>query len=344
MTAGLIDVAPDAPAEQRLRAVLAFGIGVAASVMHFYFNIVGTLPMLTMTTWHFALIGALGLIALPAFTARTDAGRRTALLIDLTLALLVVSASIYIWAAEDTVARRGYDLFLNDWIAAVVVIVLGLERTRRTTGWVMPILATVAFTYVTLWGPWIDGTFFFVGLPWESAVRRSIYTDEGMFGIIANISVRVVALFILLGAFLEVSGAAQAVIDVARALVGRITGGPGFVAVTASGMMGTISGSAAANTAGTGCITIPLMKKAGFKPKFAAGVEAAASTGGQLTPPIMGAGVFVMASITGVPYVDLIAVAALPALLYFLSVAFWIRIEAKKHGVGAGDSDAPPIM
>jgi len=265
-------------------------------------------------------------------------------ILDFALGVLVAGAAIFIGAVEGGVARRGYDLVLSDWIAALIVIALGLELSRRTTGWIMPILATLAFTYVTLWGPWVDGQFFFVGLPWESAVSRSIYTDEGMFGIIANISVRVVALFILLGAFLEVSGAAQAVIDVARALVGRVIGGPGFVAVAASGMMGTISGSAAANTAGTGVITIPLMKNAGFKPKFAAGVEAAASTGGQLTPPIMGAGVFVMASITGVPYVDLIAVAALPALLYFLSVAIWIRIEAKKHGVGAADAAAPPIM
>ena len=331
-------------AEDRWRAGAIFALGVVVSAMHLWFSFGGTFPMLTMTTLHFAGIGALCALIAPSLSGGGRKRRRRALVIDAATALLVVAVALFVLFAEESVAARGYSLAPWDWAAGLLAIGLGLELSRRTTGFILPALSLLAFTYVTLWGAWIGGIFFFPGLSWESALSRSIYTDEGMFGVIANISVTVVALFVLLGAFLEVSGASKAVIDIARALMGRITGGPGFVAVAASGMMGTISGSAAANTAGTGVMTIPMMKRAGFSPKFAAGVEAASSTGGQLMPPIMGAGVFVMASITGIPYLDIIAVAALPALLYFLSVAFWVRIEAKKQGVGAGAGDPPKII
>ena len=150
-------------------------------------------------------------------------------------------------------------------------------------------------------------------------------------------------LFIIFGAFLLRSGAGDFVINLARAVAGRIAGGPGLVAVIASGLTGTISGSAVANTASTGVITIPLMKRAGFRPTFAGGVEAASSTGGQLMPPIMGAGAFVMASFTQIPYERIVAMAALPALLYFLSVAFFVRIEARRLNLGAMDEDGPTL-
>ncbi|MDW3150413.1 TRAP transporter large permease subunit, partial [Vibrio sp. 2132-1] len=128
-------------------------------------------------------------------------------------------------------------------------------------------------------------------------------------------------------------GVGDYIINVARAAAGKIIGGPGFIAVLGSGLMGSVSGSSVANTVSTGVISIPLMQKAGFPSRFAAGVEAAASTGGQLMPPVMGAGAFIMASYTQIPYVDIIAVSFVPALIYFLSVAFFVRIEAKRSGV-----------
>ncbi len=137
-------------------------------------------------------------------------------------------------------------------------------------------------------------------------------------------------LFIIFGAFLVRSGAGEFVIALARAVAGRVAGGPGLVAVISSALTGTISGSAVANTASTGVITIPLMKKAGYKPAFAGGVEAASSTGGQLMPPIMGAGAFVMASFTQISYETIVLVAILPAILYFASVAFFVRMEARR--------------
>ena len=150
-------------------------------------------------------------------------------------------------------------------------------------------------------------------------------------------------MFILFGAFLVKSGAGDFIIDLSRCVAGRFVGGPGFVAVLGSGLMGSVSGSSVANTVSTGVITIPLMRKAGFPARFSAGVEAAASTGGQLMPPVMGAGAFIMASYTQISYLDIIAIAALPALLYFLSVGFFVRVEAKRSHAHAVELDPRPV-
>lgn len=189
----------------------------------------------------------------------------------------------------------------------------------------------------------IEGLFKFPGLTWETTFFRSYIEVSGMFGPIARISATFVFMFILFGAFLLRSGAGEFVIDLARAVAGRFVGGPGLVAVIGSALTGTVSGSAVANTVSTGSITIPLMKKAGFPAKFAAGVEASASTGGQIMPPIMGAGAFVMATYTQISYLTIVAVSILPAMLFFFSVAVWVRIEAKKQHMVHGEDDAPSV-
>ncbi len=186
--------------------------------------------------------------------------------------------------------------------------------------------------------------FNFPGLNWETVLFRSFLGGDGMLGSIARISWSYVFMFILFGAFLVRSGAGEFIIELARCAAGRFVGGPGFVAVFASGLMGSVSGSSVANTVSTGVITIPLMRKAGFPPRFAAGVEAAASTGGQLMPPVMGAGAFIMASYTQVSYLTIIGVAALPALLYFLSVAMFVRIEAKRSGAQKVEMEQAPRL
>ncbi len=203
-------------------------------------------------------------------------------------------------------------------------------------------LILIALSYVAWWGRHVTGVFQFPGLTLETVLFRSFFGGDGMFGTIARISSTYVFMFILFGAFLVRSGAGDFIIDLARCAAGRFIGGPGLVAVLGSALMGSISGSAVANTVSTGVITIPLMRRAGYAPRFAAGVEAAASTGGQLMPPVMGAGAFIMASYTQIPYLSIIAVAALPALLYFLSVAFWVRIEAKRLGIVSADGGAAP--
>lgn len=156
------------------------------------------------------------------------------------------------------------------------------------------------------------------------------FTDEGLFGMIASVSSTYVFMFILFAAFLLKSGAGDFIVKLAQNITHKITGGPGLVAVFSSGLMGTISGSAIANTVSTGSITIPVMKKSGYSSRFSAAVEAASSTGGQLMPPIMGAGAFIMAQFTQISYLTIISVAFLPAFLYFASISFFVYIEAKK--------------
>jgi len=320
-----------------------FVVGIALALIHVYFNIFGVLSGLWRNAIHFAGFAFLCALIYPAFEGHF-AKTRTFKFLDVAFGLLVAGSALYLIAAEDAVYARGVRLSALDWTAGGILILGALEYTRRTTGIVIPILIVLALTYVSWWGQHITGVFRFGGLSVETILFRSIYGDDGIFGNIASISSSFVFMFILLGAFLLRSGGGAFVIDLARSVAGRLTGGPGLVAVLASGLTGTISGSAVANTASTGVITIPLMKRAGFPPKFAAAVEASASTGGQLMPPIMGAGAFVIASYTQIPYTTIVAVSVLPAILYFASIAFYVRIEAKRQGVQAVDDDVPGFM
>lgn len=291
--------------------------------------------------YHFAGFAFLASVLHPLVRGKTRS--KPMLAFDLTLGVLVAISAIYLPFAEQGIYDRGVKFSTLDWTASIICIVGAIELTRRLTGWVIPILIIVAITYIGWWGSLIGGVFSFPGLSWESIAFRSIFGDDAMFGTIARISSTFVFLFIIFGAFLLRSGAGEFVINIARAIAGRLVGGPGIVAIIASGLTGTISGSAVANTASTGVITIPLMKKAGFPAKFAGGVEAASSTGGQLMPPIMGAGAFVMASFTQIPYETIVAAAALPALLYFLSVGFFVRIEARRLNLQPMESDGETV-
>ncbi|WP_114285320.1 TRAP transporter permease [Candidatus Halocynthiibacter alkanivorans] len=307
-------------------ALMAFSALFAFA--HLYNALFPVVSEFQRNAFHFAGFAFLAAFYYPFFS--TKGKSRTLLMLDLTFGTLVAISAIYLTFAENAIYARGVKLSPLDWVATGIAILGAIELTRRLTGWVIPALIILSLSYVGFWGQYVGGIFSFPGLSWESVAFRSIYGDDAMFGTIARISSTYVFLFIIFGAFLLRSGAGDFIIDLARAVAGKLVGGPGLVAVIASGLTGTISGSAVANTASTGVITIPLMKKAGFPSKFAAGVEAASSTGGQIMPPIMGAGAFVMASFTQIPYETIVAVAALPALLYFLSVAFFVRIEAKR--------------
>lgn len=310
-------------------------IGVAVSLMHIWFNVFAVLSSLWQNALHFAGFALLVVIAYPL---RRN-GPLLLRLFDVLLGVMAAAAAIFLIAREDAIYARGIYLVQAEWIAGIIVVLCAIEFTRRVAGWFIPALIVVGLTYVGWWGSELTGMFRFAGLSPETLLFRSIYGDDALFGTIAQISSSYVFMFLLFGAFLLRSGAGDFVIDMARAVAGRLVGGPGFVAVIASGLMGTISGSAVANTASTGVITIPLMKKAGFPAKFAAGAEAAASTGGQLMPPIMGAGAFVMATYTQIPYTTIVLVSILPAFLYFASVGFFIRIEAKRSYVTAMDDE-----
>ena len=317
--------------------------GIVLSLGHLWFNTFGVLPELIRNAVHFAGFGLMCALIFPLARPRHAAGERAIAWIDALIGFALVACIVFILLRERAVSGRS---FTSDWdfIVATATILIALEFTRRTTGWIIPTIIVIALTYAGWWGQFLGGSLHFPGLSFETMLQRSIYGEDGMFGTIASISSSFVFMFILFGAFLITSGAGEFIIKIAQALAGRMTGGPGFVAVIGSGLTGTISGSAVANTVSTGVITIPLMKRSGFPPRFAAGVEAAASTGGQLMPPIMGAGAFVMANYTQIPYLQIVAVSFLPALLYFLGIAFYVRIEAKKHGLAPVVGEAPKVL
>ena len=314
-----------------LLSKIRFGLAVSVSLLHIYFNILTILPTLWQNALHFA--GFVLLCSLSYPLGGKERKQKWLLIVDILMGVLAATAAVYMISMEDAIYDRGVRLVLGEWVAGIILIVAALEFTRRTTGFIIPVLIILALSYVGWWGEMLDNVFKFSGLSWETILFRSVYGDDGLFGNIARISSSFVFMFILFGAFLLRSGAGEFVINLARAVAGKTVGGPGLVAVFASGLTGTISGSAVANTASTGVITIPLMKKAGFNSNFAAGVESASSTGGQLMPPIMGAGAFVMASYTQIPYTTIVTVSILPAILYFASVAFYVRIEAKRCGI-----------
>ncbi len=311
------------------KVITAFG--VMLSLLHIWFNTLSTLPELWISATHFAGFAVICALWYPAHISLKKS--KFALGVDVLIAIAALACLVYIPFAEDALYERGVKFVASDWFFAILAIAIVIELIRRTMGWFIPMLILVCLSYVVVWGQWASGIFHFPGLSLETLLYRSFYSSEGMFGSISRISWTFVFMFILFGAFLVRSGVGDYIIDVARAAAGKIIGGPGFIAVIGSGLMGSVSGSSVANTVSTGVISIPLMQKAGFPSRFAAGVEAAASTGGQLMPPVMGAGAFIMASYTQIPYVDIIAVSFIPALIYFLSVAFFVRIEAKRSGV-----------
>ncbi|ADZ92340.1 TRAP transporter fused permease subunit [Marinomonas mediterranea] len=320
---------------------VVFGFSIFLAIAHIYINTLGTLPELWVSAFHFAGFGTLCALLIPAHPSLRNS--KIAFAIDSLIVLLLIATVFYIALFEDALYERGVVFSTGDWIFSSIAIILSLELIRRTTGWFIPSLILVALSYVVLWGQWISGAFSFPGLSLETLLYRSFFSTDGMFGSISRISWSFVFMFILFGAFLVKSGAGEFIITLSRSLASKMIGGPGFVAVLGSGLMGSVSGSSVANTVSTGVITIPLMRRAGFPARFAAGIEAAASTGGQLMPPVMGAGAFIMASYTQVSYVTIIGVAAIPALLYFLSVAFFVRVEAKRSNVTSTDDDGVSI-
>jgi len=312
------------------------GGAVILALVHVWNNLFNSIPELWFAAIHFGGFGALCALLFHGPADRRRSPGRT--LVDRLLALLALATPTYLILFEDALYAREADFASADFLFAGLAVLLAIEFTRRTTGWFLPVLIAISLGYVLFLGRYVQGVFAFPGLAVETVLYRSYFSADGMFGMVANISATYVFMFILFGAFLLRSGAGDFIVDLAGVLAGRFRGGAGFVAVGGSGLMGSVSGSAVATTVSTGVITIPMMKRSGFPARFAAGVEAAASTGGQLMPPIMGAGAFVMASYTQIPYLDIVAASLLPALLYFLTVAYFVRIEARRLDLAVDES------
>jgi len=304
-------------------------LAVLFALFHVYNNWFTAVSELWFAAIHFGGFGALCALTFhkPSVDVRGHPVRE---FLDVSLAVLSIAVAAYLILYEDALYARETEFVLSDYLFAGAAVFLAIEFTRRTTGWFMPVLIALSLSYILFLGRYVPGVFAFPGLSVETVLYRSYWSGDGMFGMVANISSTFVFMFILFGSFLLKSGAGDFIVRLANSIAGRYQGGAGHVAVVGSGLMGSVSGSAVATTVSTGVITIPMMIRSGFTPRFAAGVEAAASTGGQIMPPIMGAGAFVMASYTQIPYMHIVSVSLLPALLYFLTVAFFVRIEARR--------------
>lgn len=264
-------------------------------------------------------------------------------IIDWVLILIAIYVCYYIYAnLEQLVFRFGVMPTTMDIIVASLGVLLVFEITRRSSGWILPGLAFVFVIYVFA-GPYLPGILNHNGYSFERFVTY-VYGLDGVFGITTDVSSKYIILFIIFGAFLQMSGVGQYFIDVAFRIAGWTRGGPAKVAVFSSGLMGMINGTSAGNVVATGSLTIPLMKKTGYKPRFAAATEATASAGGQLLPPIMGAGAFLMAEITGIAYSEIILAAIIPAVLYFVSVYFMVDFQAIKEGMRGLPRNRLPSM
>lgn len=257
--------------------------------------------------------------------------------------LMAASAAAYSYTLvehKELIFRMGVVPTPLDALFGFVIVLIVLEMARRTMGIVLPLFSAILIFYMYL-GPWLPGLFMHPGYSFARSMSF-LYGMEGIFGIPLGVASTYVMIFLIFGAFLKVSQTRDFIMDLAFAITGKTRGGPAKVAVVASSFFGTISGSTIANVVGTGVVTIPMMKQVGYKPQFAGAVEAVASTGGTIMPPIMGAAAFLMVEIIGVPYTTIALAAAIPAILYYLAVFWMIDLRAQRIGLmGLQDKDIP---
>ena len=249
----------------------------------------------------------------------------------LLIVLSVFSVGYWIVNFEAINYRTGAETVFDQYVAMIGVLI-GIEAARRVVGQIFVFIGVLMLLY-GVFGAYMPDLFSHAGDTFPQVCTSIFYKSDGVFGIMANVLATYVILFVLFGAFLEASGAQKFFIDFPLAAVGHKIGGPAKVSVIASGLFGSISGSAIANTVSTGAFTIPMMKKAGFRPHIAGGIEPAASISGMFMPPIMGAGGFIMAELTGLPYSRIMLIAIFPAMMYVFSVFTMVHFEAKIHGI-----------
>ena len=250
------------------------------------------------------------------------------------LAALGVAACLWVAVNHNALSDQYGFLEGNFQVAlAAILLFVALEAARRAIGWPLPLVAATALAY-GLWGQYIPGEFGHSGTPLASFLGTLTIAEGGLWGSLTGVSVNVVAVFVIFGAVLNAGEAGQGFMNLAAAAAGRLRGGAAKVSVLSSALFGSISGSASANVASTGAVTLPAMTRLGYPKRLAGAVEAVASSGGQIMPPIMGAGAFVMVELTGVPYTEIILAALLPALLYFLAV--WVGINAYARRLDLG--------
>lgn len=276
-----------------------------------------------------------GFVMLMVFTLYPQMFGRRMPILGWAMGIIGFVFSFYHWIFESDLTARAGELTQMDTIIGIVTIVLVFEATRRMMGWALPIICSIFLLY-GLFGEYIPGAFGHRGYGFDQIISTLGFGVEGIYGTPTYVSSTYIFLFILFGSFLEQAGMIMLFSDFAMGTVGHSKGGPAKVSVISSGLMGTINGSGVANVVTTGQFTIPLMKRFGYSPSFAGGVEATSSMGGQIMPPVMGAVAFIMAETINVPYVEIVKAAIIPAILYFITAFFTVHLEAGRknlHGL-----------
>ncbi len=323
-------------------AILLTIVAISMSLFHLY--TAGYMVFTAMVQRSIHLCFALTLIFL-LYPAMAKSPRGRVPLIDWVFILLSVISCLYItvnWEALSEAVRIA-EPTLVDMALGIIATLLVLEATRRTAGMALPIVAIVFVLYGFL-GPYMPGILNHPGIPLNQFIGMNYLFSEGIFGMPLGVSATFIVIFIIFGGFLQESGGGKFFIDLACAFFGVVRGGPAKIAIFSSGFFGTISGSAVANVVATGTFTIPMMKRIGYRPHFAGAVEAVASTGGLIMPPVMGAAAFVMAEILGIPYISICLAAAIPAVLYYFSLFVFIDLEAAKTGLKGIPQEEKPLI
>jgi len=306
-------------------------VAVGLSLFQLYSAGIQPLSAIYQRCIHITLIMTLAFLLFPATKRASRQKQDIYFYIDLLLVGLVLLVAGYILFNYGQIIERQGDWTKPDVIFGLVATFLVIEACRRTIGLVMVIICLTFIVYA-YFGPYMPEFFAHKGYSLERISTLLYLTTEGIYGLPLGVAATFVFIFVLFGSFLQKTGGGDFFINLSYALTGRMTGGPAKTAVLASGFMGSVSGSAIGNVVTTGSFTIPMMKKLGYKPHIAGAVEAAASTGGQLMPPIMGAGAFLMAEFTNTSYLYIIKVALIPAIMYYVTVLFFVHFEAKKMG------------
>ncbi len=317
---------------------LVAAICILMSLFHLYTAGFGVFEAIKQRNIHLTFVLVLSFLLYPS--RKSDSNGKASWL-DWILVGLSIYVGVYLMLIYDDLANRGGVTVPMDIYMGGLLCLLVLEAARRATGKELPIMALLFIAYA-MFGDYIPGQFGHRGYSLERLIDHMYLTTEGIYGVALGVSATYIYLFILFGAFLSETGMAKFFNSLAMAIAGGSPGGPAKVSVFASGMLGTINGSAVANVATTGAFTIPLMKSIGYKPHFAGAVEAVASTGGQIMPPVMGAAAFVMAEFLGTSYSTIMMAAVIPAVLYYLACWTMIHLEARKEGLQGLPPDQLP--
>ena len=318
-------------------------LAIGTTIYHIYVGAYGAPEPYFFRVLHLTLMLTLGFLLFP----KSGKGPINKVpLFDWVIIAVWLAATSYIFSNLDYISNRMFfitPLTTVQRFFAIATIIIVLEVTRRTVGMALTGVVLVIIVY-SFAGPYLPGVFFHTGRKMDYLLDLQYLNPDGVFGLITGIAATFVMMFIIFGAFLNHSGFGAFVIDIATALAGWSRGGPAKVAVFASGLIGMIQGVSTANVVTTGVFTIPMMKRIGFRPAFAGGVEAAASTGGNVMPPVMAAAAFVMAEVTGIPYITIIKHAFIPATLYFLSIGIMVHLYSVQHGIKATPREECPQL